>query len=152
MVWPQSRQKKKTPLQWTLTPTPIVVVAEVGHEGLLSVALETCASRADLAPEQFHVHLVAHGAFLRSGEGVNLRREVLAEETKSLGLAPHRCVYCATIHTSSATPALFSSYHVVSEFGHCSITCAIIRRRVRETDHQEDVCAGSLEMQRQNLR
>ena len=42
-----------------------VAVIVVSIEGLLSVALETCASRAVLAPEQLQVHLVAYGAFLR---------------------------------------------------------------------------------------
>ena len=44
----------------------------------------TAMLRADLAPEKLYAHLVAYGAFLRSGEGVNLCREVPAEETKSL--------------------------------------------------------------------
>ena len=87
----------------------IVAVVAASIEGLLSVALETCASRAVLGPEQLQVHLVAYGAFLRRVLGVNLRREVFAEETESLALAVHRGVCCARIHTSSVGTILFSA-------------------------------------------
>ena len=81
---------------------PLSVAVAVSLECLLSVALETCASRAALTPEQLHVHLVAYGAFLWRGERVNLRREVLTEETNSLGLAVHRGVCCTRIRKMSA--------------------------------------------------
>ena len=60
-----------------------------------------------------------------SGQGANLRRDVLAEETKNKFYAVHRGLRRAGEHTLSVGTVLSTAFHGISAPGNFSLTCVI---------------------------
>ena len=110
-----------------------VAVVVVGLVDLLSVALQTCPSRADFAPAQLHVHR---------------RIRCIPSEWRESELGPRgsRTRDKNLGSCSSSRRELCENPHVVC--GASPVFCMLChhpQESARDKDHQEDVCAESQE-------